>query len=119
MAGETEQSADAADSGKPERLRGTLLNSSEGRVLLLHGELEDGAAACAANVRPEAGGLAIGLPGATASWDAPQSILSDALTLWPHPSGQGRVAARGSDRATAASAGLALDWLAPLKPPAR
>jgi hypothetical protein len=95
------------------------LNPAEGRVLLLHGDLEDGAAACAANVRPEAGGLAIGLPGTTAAWDAPQSVLSDALTLWLHPSGHGRVAARGSEQATAASAGLALDWLAPLKPPAR
>jgi hypothetical protein len=95
------------------------LNPAVGRILLLHGDLEDAAAACPANVDAEAGGIAFGLPGTTAAWDAPQSILTDALTLWPHPSGQGRIAARGSDRATAASAGLALEWLAPLKPPGR
>jgi dienelactone hydrolase len=95
------------------------LGAPAARILLLHGELEEGAASCPANVRPEAGGLAISMAGATAAWDAPHSILSDALTLWPHPSGQGRSLARPSDAATAASAALALDWLAPLKPPAR
>ena len=34
MAGETEQSSEEPDSHRPERLRGTLLTSSEGRVLL-------------------------------------------------------------------------------------
>jgi hypothetical protein len=95
------------------------LNPAEGPVLLLYGELEEGAAACPANVLEAEGGQAIGLPGTTASWDAPASIIADAVTMWPHPAGQGRVLARPSDRATSVSAELVLTWFTALKPPAR
>lgn len=95
------------------------LNPAHGPVLLIHGEVEDDAAACASNVLAEEGGAVLELPGQTAAWDAPAPVLHGAVTRWPHPSGQGRVTARASDRATAASADAALGWLLALKPAAR
>jgi dienelactone hydrolase len=91
------------------------LNPAQGPVLLIHGEAEEGAAACSANVLAAEGGAVLALRGQTAGWDVPAPTLSGAQTLWPHPSGQGRTITRPSDRATAVSAEAALSWLMPLR----